>query len=78
MLPLNGVACQVPVAGHAVIDGTRLQLSGMVGAPDGSRLIRDRIEGEVAEAATLGDALAERLLEQDAGSILAALGISVT
>lgn len=70
-----GGACQVPVAGHAVIDGTHLRLDGLVGAPDGSRLIRDHIDGDVAQAAALGNALAERLLAQGAGDILTALGI---
>jgi hydroxymethylbilane synthase len=70
-----GGACQVPVAGHAVIDGTRVRLDGLVGAPDGSRLIRDRIEGEVTQAEQLGNTLAEALLAQGAGEILGALGI---
>ena len=73
-----GGACQVPVAGHAIVDGARLRLEGLVGAPDGSRLIRDRIDGEVAAAAELGRTLADRLLAQGAGAILAALGITLT
>ncbi|MGH8443738.1 MAG: hydroxymethylbilane synthase [Solimonas sp.] len=70
-----GGACQVPVAGHAVIDGTKLRLSGLVGAPDGSILIRDDVDGEVTQAAALGVELAQRLLDRGARSILAALGI---
>ncbi len=72
-----GGACQVPVAGHARIDGSRLRLSGLVGAPDGSRLVRDEIDGDVADAAALGGELASRLLGQGARGILAALGIVV-
>jgi hydroxymethylbilane synthase len=72
-----GGACQVPVAGHAsVIDG-RVRLAGLVGAPDGSRLVRDEIEGAAGDAAALGEALAQRLLAQGARSILSALGIAV-
>ncbi|MGQ0501937.1 MAG: hydroxymethylbilane synthase [Panacagrimonas sp.] len=70
-----GGACQVPVAGHAVIDGDTLRLDAMVGAPDGSRVVRDHIAGPVAAAADLGIALAERLLARGARDILAALGI---
>ena len=70
-----GGACQVPVAGHAVIDKTRLQLTGLVGAPDGSMLVRDQIEGAVSDATALGHELAERLLAKGARPILAALGI---
>ncbi|MFT4046354.1 MAG: hydroxymethylbilane synthase [Solimonas sp.] len=72
-----GGACQVPVAGHAVIDGGRLRLTGLVGAPDGSTLIRDVIEGPEADAPALGAALAQRLLDGGARAILAALGIAV-
>lgn len=70
-----GGACQVPVAGHAVISGRQLHLTGLVGAPDGSLLVRDAIDGSVDDAAALGNELAERLLAQGARPILAALGI---
>lgn len=73
-----GGACQVPVAGHAVIRGERLRLDGLVGAPDGSQLIRDAVEGHVDDAAALGGELADRLLANGAGAILAALGIKLT
>lgn len=72
-----GGACQVPVAGHAVIDGERLRLTGLVGAPDGSQLIRDAVEGPRADAAALGGELAERLLARGARGILIALGIAL-
>lgn len=70
-----GGACQVPVAGHAVVRDDTLRLDGLVGAPDGSRLVRDTVEGRVADAAELGDALAQRLLARGAREILGALGI---
>ncbi|MGQ0696914.1 MAG: hydroxymethylbilane synthase [Panacagrimonas sp.] len=71
-----GGACQVPVAGHAVIDNQALHLNAMVGSPDGTRVIRDRISGPTLEAAQLGVALAERLLARGAREILAELGIA--
>jgi hydroxymethylbilane synthase len=70
-----GGACQVPVAGHAVVDGGRVSLQAMVGAPDGSRVVRGHIEGEASAAEDLGEALAQRLLGQGAREILADLGI---
>ena len=70
-----GGACTVPVAGHAVITGDRLRLTGLVAAPDASACVRDEIEGPVADAAALGVQLAERLLDQGARDILAKLGI---
>lgn len=73
-----GGACQVPIGGHAVIADAALHLHGLVGAPDGSRLIRDSIRGPVAQAAELGAELGHRLLQQGADEILGALGISLT
>ena len=70
-----GGACQVPVAGHAVVEGGRVSLQAMVGAPDGSRVVRGHIEGDIGAAEELGEALAERLLGQGAREILAGLGI---
>jgi hydroxymethylbilane synthase len=72
-----GGACQVPVAGHAVISGGTLHLSGLVGAPDGSALVRDAIEGPLEHAAVLGEQLAGRLLDAGARDILATLDIRV-
>jgi hydroxymethylbilane synthase len=70
-----GGACQVPVAGHAVIEGAQVVLQAMVGAPDGTRVVRGQITGDARDAAQLGEALAERLLGQGAREILAGLGI---
>jgi hydroxymethylbilane synthase len=71
-----GGACQVPVAGHAVISGDRLRLSGLVAAPDGSRAVRDELEAPIANAAECGEQLAESLLAAGARGILNALGIN--
>ncbi len=62
--------CQVPIAGHALLDGDRLWLRGLVGEPDGSRIIAGDICGSAAAAATLGATLAEELLERGAAVIL--------
>ena len=66
-------SCQSPVAGFAELDGERLRLRGLVGAPDGSQVFADEAHGTAAEAAALGDALANTLLEAGAGPLLAAL-----
>lgn len=72
-----GGACQVPVAGYAVLSGARLRLDGLVGAPDGSRQVRDWIEGEASAAATLGEQLAQKLLDAGARDILERLGVKL-
>ena len=66
-------SCQSPVATHALIDGGSLTVTALVAMPDGSRSIRDRVSGSADEADQLGQQLAQRLLEQGAGEMLAAL-----
>jgi hydroxymethylbilane synthase len=63
--------CQTPLAAHAVLEGETLAIEGLVGAPDGSELIRDRLSGAASDGAALGRALAERLLERGAARLLA-------
>jgi hydroxymethylbilane synthase len=65
-----GGGCQVPIGAHAKVDGARLHLSGLVIAPDGSALVRANLEGETAQAETIGAALATQLLTQGARAIL--------
>ena len=72
-----GGACTVPVAGHALLQGSRLRLDALVAAPDGSRVVRAALEGKRADAAQIGSRLAEHLLAAGAGEILSALGVDL-
>jgi hydroxymethylbilane synthase len=63
----------VPLGGFAQVTGTHLRLRGYVGAPDGARHVSAEIGGLANDAETLGHALAQRLKELGAESILAAL-----
>jgi len=69
---LNG-GCQVPLAGYAVLEGDQIYLRGLVGEPDGSRVLRAEIRGAASNATELGVRLAQNLLDQGAGEILASL-----
>lgn len=69
---LNG-GCQVPLAGYAILEGDELYLRGLVGEPDGSRVLRAEIRGASADAVELGVRLAQNLLDQGAGEILSRL-----
>ncbi|MCG8075061.1 MAG: hydroxymethylbilane synthase [Candidatus Thiodiazotropha taylori] len=69
---LNG-GCQVPIAGYAMLESDNLWLRGLVGEPDGSRIIRGEVEGKTQEARAMGEGLADRLLEWGADEILKAL-----
>ncbi len=62
--------CQVPIGGHAVLEGEQLTLRGLVGTVDGSEIVRAEISGPTDDADRLGTALAEELLEHGAAEIL--------
>jgi hydroxymethylbilane synthase len=63
-------SCQSPIAAHAQLQADELQLTGLVAEPDGSRMFRDSIRGNIAHAASLGRQLAERLLAAGAAELL--------
>jgi hydroxymethylbilane synthase len=65
--------CQVPIAGHALIEGDRLVLKGLVGTPDGSRILRAESEGPREDCQAIGTRVADDLLAQGADEILSAL-----
>ena len=66
-------SCQVPLGGFAEIVGSELRLRGFVASPDGKRLVRAEKIGSTQDPEALGDAVAQELLAQGAGEILAAL-----
>jgi hydroxymethylbilane synthase len=65
--------CQSPVATYAVIDDAVMTVTALVALPDGSDSIRDSVQGSSEDAEKLGIRLAESLLAQGAGELLAAL-----
>ena len=62
--------CQVPIAGHASLQGDCLRLTALVGRVDGTRLVQDQMEGPLSDASRIGAELAERLLRRGAREIL--------
>ena len=66
---LNG-GCQVPIAGHAIINGQQLHLQGLVGEPDGSVILRAEATGSPDYHQQLGEQVANDLLRQGADKIL--------
>jgi len=68
-----GGGCQVPLAAHARVKQERLELAGIVVSLDGTRAVRGTEVGPQAEAETLGQRLAEKLLTEGAREILAAI-----
>jgi hydroxymethylbilane synthase len=66
--------CETPLGVFGEMRAGRVFLRGFVALPDGSRVVRGEREGAASEAESLGRALAEALLAQGAGEILAELG----
>ncbi len=72
---LNG-GCQVPIAAFAEISGDEIRLRGMVAQPDGRQLLYADENGSRDDARAIGLRAAESLLNQGAGPLLEALGIT--
>jgi hydroxymethylbilane synthase len=68
-------SCQVPLGGFAEVQNGKLRMRGFVATPDGTRLLRAEHVGDVAHPEALGDVVAQDLLKQGAGEILAALSL---
>ena len=62
--------CQVPIAAHGTVDGDAVEVSGLIGKPDGSRILRGSRAGSVSDPEAIGVALAEDLLAQGGREIL--------
>ena len=62
--------CQVPIAGHACLEGGNVQVTGLVASPDGSTIIRESVTGAASEAKTLGASLAEIIKKSGGKAIL--------
>ena len=68
--------CQVPIAGHARLEGDELRLRGLVGTPDGSLVLMAEHRAPRDQTEALGTRVAEDLLAQGAGDILRALAVA--
>lgn len=66
--------CQTPVGAFAREREGALRLEGFAGRPDGTAWVRDALDGDPAEPAALGAAVAERMLLAGAGEVLGRAG----
>ena len=62
--------CQVPIAGHAVLQGDGITLEGLVASLDGKRYVRYALDGAMSDAESIGIKVAEGLLDRGAQPIL--------
>jgi hydroxymethylbilane synthase len=66
-------SCEVPLGALARVGPSQLQIEAYIGLPDGTRGVRERASGPRADAARIGEALADRLLAAGGRDILKAL-----
>jgi hydroxymethylbilane synthase len=59
-----GGGCQLPIAGHAEIEGKQIRLVGLVAVVEGNRLVKDHIVGPMHDAEEIGTELGRRLLAE--------------
>ena len=62
--------CTVPMAAYAVLDGAELWMRGLIGRPDGTRVVRGERRGPAGSGAAVGEALAEELLQRGGREVL--------
>jgi len=65
--------CQVPIAGYATLKGNTITLQGLVASVDGQTILKSCLSDVSENSEALGVAVAEELLKQGAGPLLAAL-----
>jgi hydroxymethylbilane synthase len=66
-----GADCLTPVAGHAVVEGDALTVTGLVASVDARTVVRATVSGPCDTAEELGAKLAQALLARGAGRLLA-------
>ena len=59
-----GGGCRLPIAAFGKLDGQMLTIDGMLAAPNGTLVIREKISGTKDDAEELGKKLAEIILEK--------------
>lgn len=65
-----GGGCLLPIAAFGKLEGDKLTLTGLVAAPNGASVIRDKVGGGIAEAEELGKRLADIIIEKGGKKLL--------
>ncbi len=68
--------CQVPMAAYAVMEDDSIILQGLIASLDGTRLIRQTVQGAVHDPVELGIQLAKLVLDNGGSDIISELTTS--
>ena len=69
LLRLEG-GCQVPIGGHATVDGDTVHLVGLIADVDGKVILKEQLSGPANTAEDIGRSLADTLLAAGGKAIL--------
>jgi hydroxymethylbilane synthase len=65
-----GGGCQLPIAAYGKIQGTLLQVRGLVGGMDGRVMLREEVSGPTTSGQALGEELADKILARGGRELL--------
>jgi hydroxymethylbilane synthase len=65
-----GGGCRLPIAALGKLDGRMLVLEGLLAAPNGATVIREKISGTLKDAEEMGKKLAEIILDKGGKKLL--------
>ena len=65
-----GAGCSAPVACNAVKNGNEITFRVMLGFPDGTNVMQEKVVVHVNDSSALGDALAQKMIEKGALELL--------
>lgn len=69
-----GGDCNIPAGCHAMLDGDRMRVTGILASPDGVTVIRESAEGSEGDAESLGLGLADIILSKGGDRLTAQRG----
>jgi len=65
-----GAGCALPAGALGSVEGGRLRLQVIAASPDGSRLMRRKVDGDAQDGEALGRIVADELLRNGAGALM--------
>jgi len=65
-----GAGCSAPVACNAVIDGSNLVFRVMLGFPDGTNIMQEKVVVDVSDSKGIGEKIAQKMIDNGALELL--------
>ena len=62
--------CHIPIGAYAEKKGEKIKITGMVASPDGSKIIRESMEGDFNDYISLGNKIGEKIIGLGGKSLL--------